>query len=1359
MLKRFLIPILCVCLLPLPQLHAAEGFLSLPAPGTMVHLSPSFNPPLLKGIKVHLDDPFKFDFIINNTVETRFIASDTTKLIKYFLAALTTPEQDMWVNLSPYEKDRIVPDGFGQTEMGRDLLAQDYILKQITASLIYPEDAIGKEFWKRIYEATANKNIPVNTFNKVWIVPNKAVVYENVKAGTAYVVESSLKVLTEQDYSANQKNNSQDNNNLIVKDVVIPQLTKEVNEGANFAQLRQVYNALILATWYKKKIKDSILSKVYTDQNKINGVNINDPLEKERIYARYLEAFKKGAFNYIKDSGLPNGTTAPRKYFAGGFNFAMTSHMDYVTSIPDKSLTGDTAIVRIELNAFNDQAMTVESDHWYFEMIAHKEYRIVKKRWLNAEIIRGLNDQRLKKYLDEISQAGFDSVENLARFSFGTSTTHDIYKDLMYVQNSIRTWVFDYLEDIEFARNHQRKDRLTELINVLKLFSKDPKLISHRIKNVGLKEAEYLKRLMLVLMHSDQTGALSFRFDGNDVLIDVINRSGLLETIDYLRNVQQGFYQVDQYLENEDLIERLIHYYEDLLQTNPYGVYEDLIDEDVFVNTPFLALGVLYKLWQEGDLKVKGNIASILNRAVLENESLQASYDRFADLLPEDAVMKVILHGPNDSGNVLPLKDADKDEAMTSRRSLLLGAGFLTLAGAGSVLTLNQTLNRPYMEWVDPTTSQRFGFAGFTYPQARLINVIKGIFDNQGNLSAWGKADEVYVREILKDLVVNDNFQQFAKDYYDALMRAETAFNQKPFDVIAVEGQLPDPRWDGKSVIVDYGAYNRIIDVMHKTIASLFENQTEQLDLKQLSDVVDALVIPPHVLIARRNAAFAKVKMTYIEKHVLYHDNVRDNFVAQTYLDRGLDDAYKGQMELAKKSASARSAYMAEIGKSQQNILFLTSTVHQNDIYAILSQNQAMITRRQVLNFGVIAAGSVGLAHLEIIKVEEKEAVKPKMPKVTIMGIAHPPEDLTAYMFKKLIDKDILSLSDFEIVRIARLLKQFIDSNQRMLAQYETTIDKFSAFMARHEVRVVGVEGAVMSQHTKQGEVISINPNTIELYKKKVERAAKTLWSRDEAKKYLPELMKVCLPMAHYLSVKYPKPQEIRILPLENGVILQDAYIRNKQMLEARAFLRDRLFDADQLNDLNKRRLANAVEQLDLSAVKELEDYFNTIKKISVEHRTAINQGVQRLKDAVKAMVDINKKRQQHWADQITGINQKEITGINKNEIAVIASSAWTKDLENVLHAKADAEKQKIETQVELIDQAMTATGGIDFNADKIDFDIKNSGEDIKFNVDPTTLERWNNVTGFVPVIINVKPLPQGAAGVLDLKAFLGITS
>ena len=346
--------------LNLPLAHAQELVLpvsgtalrsgplgSLPAPGTMIHLSPVSNPPVLKGIKVHPDNPFRFDFILDkgdSQLANEQLKQESNKLIKYFLASLTIPEKDLWVNLSPYEKDRIVPEGFGQTEMGRDLLAQDYILKQITASLIYPEDETGKKFWKRIYEEAVKKfgttNIPVNTFNKVWILPEKAVVYENAQAGTAYVVESKLKVMLEQDYLALKENAmggqvkkaarwdtlvSPAVNALgsqIVREIVIPELTREVNQGKNFEHLRQVYNSLILATWYKKKITNSIFALVYRDKNKVNGINIQDPQEKQRIYEQYLQAFKKGVYNYIKEEIDPmTKEPIPRKYFSGGAKF------------------------------------------------------------------------------------------------------------------------------------------------------------------------------------------------------------------------------------------------------------------------------------------------------------------------------------------------------------------------------------------------------------------------------------------------------------------------------------------------------------------------------------------------------------------------------------------------------------------------------------------------------------------------------------------------------------------------------------------------------------------------------------------------------------------------------------------------------------------------------------------------------------------------------------------------------------------------------------------------------------------------------------------------------------------------------
>ncbi|NTU49947.1 MAG: radical SAM protein [Desulfobulbaceae bacterium] len=314
----------------------AQSVVQMPAPGTMMSLSEAFAPPLLKGVKVYPDNPFRLDFILdkgNSSGSTEQLKAESTRLIKYFLASITVPEKDLWVNLSPYEKDRIVPDAFGVTEMGRDLLAQDYMLKKITASVIYPEGEVGKAFWAKVYAEAQKRfgtsDVPVDTFNKVWIVPEKAVVYESMDS--AYVVESRLKVMLEEDYLALNKNTAAKErgttatNKLgsdIVRDVVIPILEKEVNEGRNFAQLRQVYQSLILAVWYKDKVKESIFGKAYVDRNKTGGVDIEDRAAKDKIWAQYVEAFKKGAYNYIKEDLDPATQQAiPRKYFSGGNAF------------------------------------------------------------------------------------------------------------------------------------------------------------------------------------------------------------------------------------------------------------------------------------------------------------------------------------------------------------------------------------------------------------------------------------------------------------------------------------------------------------------------------------------------------------------------------------------------------------------------------------------------------------------------------------------------------------------------------------------------------------------------------------------------------------------------------------------------------------------------------------------------------------------------------------------------------------------------------------------------------------------------------------------------------------------------------
>ncbi len=311
----------------------------MPPVGQMVHVTQHFEPPQMVGLKIDLKNPFSFGFIMDqgeSPMGYDVKKEEFNKIIKYFLVSLAMPNKDMWVNLSPYESKRIIPEVFGQTEMGRDLLAQDYVLKQFTASLMYPEDGLGKTFWNKIYQESQARfgttDINVNTFNKVWIVADHADVYQ--KGDTAFLVGSHLKVMLEQDYMAIEQNKEQFGDvsaventssdaktqmaSQIVREIIIPAIEKEVNEGQSFAAVRQIYNAEIMATWFKKTLRESLLGQVFANKSKIAGQMASDPQAKEKIFMQYLQAYKRGVFNYIKKEATPDGQIIPRRYLSGG---------------------------------------------------------------------------------------------------------------------------------------------------------------------------------------------------------------------------------------------------------------------------------------------------------------------------------------------------------------------------------------------------------------------------------------------------------------------------------------------------------------------------------------------------------------------------------------------------------------------------------------------------------------------------------------------------------------------------------------------------------------------------------------------------------------------------------------------------------------------------------------------------------------------------------------------------------------------------------------------------------------------------------------------------------------------------------
>ena len=127
--------------------------------------------------------------------------------------------------------------------------------------------------------------------------------------------------------------------------------------------LRQVYNAFILALWYKRNLKAGILNDVYINKKKTAGVDVDDKAVKEKIYKQYLQAYKKGVYNLIKEDIDPSSQAViPRKYFSGGVdltqtNWAMITPTDAIPSDVAGHILSD-ATVHLQSEGPGSAAMT-----------------------------------------------------------------------------------------------------------------------------------------------------------------------------------------------------------------------------------------------------------------------------------------------------------------------------------------------------------------------------------------------------------------------------------------------------------------------------------------------------------------------------------------------------------------------------------------------------------------------------------------------------------------------------------------------------------------------------------------------------------------------------------------------------------------------------------------------------------------------------------------------------------------------------------------------------------------------------------------------------------------------------------------
>ena len=330
----------------------------LPSPSSLLYRSRNVDLPVLRGLKLNPADPFKIEFIIDMGDKNNMSTEETDVLVKYFMAGLTVPDEDMWVNLSPYEQDRIVPEKLGITDMGKDLLGQDYVLKQLSSSLTHPDTSSGRAYWGmenrelKIENGSAQISTERAALSRIWIVPETAELYE--KDDRVLITDATLDVRTEedrffrhdlplirsrQDYVDSGSGKNPDNPVDPVKNCLLPAIKQDINAGKNFAKLRQIYHALILARWFKKKMRETVYAG-YINNNVVSGIEIKDKNTKENIWKLYCTSYEKGVYDELRLPGSEvkgvRGKSQKRRYFSGGAELMyIPTAESAITDIPD----------------------------------------------------------------------------------------------------------------------------------------------------------------------------------------------------------------------------------------------------------------------------------------------------------------------------------------------------------------------------------------------------------------------------------------------------------------------------------------------------------------------------------------------------------------------------------------------------------------------------------------------------------------------------------------------------------------------------------------------------------------------------------------------------------------------------------------------------------------------------------------------------------------------------------------------------------------------------------------------------------------------------------------------------------------
>jgi|GEM_PF-5219044 len=293
-----------------------------------------FRPVQMRSL-IYDHDGNKFNILVDKgdarAITQPQMSAAAARLMEYFRTGVALPNSAFWVNLRPDAPTNIIDPALEKTDLGKVFLETDLALKKDMALATSPNTATGRKYWSKLYakaeELLGTRDVTVPTLTRPWIVPGDIIIRQS--RSNAYVYKASLKVKIEQDHlkqavsgPAPAVDPRQEELNAyatqLVREIILPALTKKVNSSRAYADFRQAFYSLVLAQWFKKNFKgtDSQYASLI-DTGDLTGLVSKTPWSTQTYYEAYRKSFSEGEYNVSENVVGATGNRI-RNYTSGG---------------------------------------------------------------------------------------------------------------------------------------------------------------------------------------------------------------------------------------------------------------------------------------------------------------------------------------------------------------------------------------------------------------------------------------------------------------------------------------------------------------------------------------------------------------------------------------------------------------------------------------------------------------------------------------------------------------------------------------------------------------------------------------------------------------------------------------------------------------------------------------------------------------------------------------------------------------------------------------------------------------------------------------------------------------------------------